>query len=127
MIRKLKKYKPTRFMLKSSHYDSEAADIVVAFIEQLKHTKGEFYKQPFELIDWQEQIIRDVFGVLKPDGYRQFNTVYIEVPKNVERASWRRQSPCICSALTASSGLRYMAAPPTGIRPPLCLTSPAIW
>ena len=81
MIRKLKKYKPTRFMLKGNHYDKEAADIVVAFIEQLKHTKGEFYKQPFELIDWQEQIIRDVFGVLKPDGYRQFNTVYIEVPK----------------------------------------------
>ena len=81
MMRKLKKYKPTRFMAKSSHYDKEAADIVVGFIEQLQHTKGEFYKQPFELIDWQEQIVRDVFGILKPDGYRQFNTAYIEVPK----------------------------------------------
>ena len=68
-------------MTETSHYDEDAADFVVAFIEQLRHTKGEFYDQPFELIDWQEQIIRDVFGVLKPDGYRQFNTVYIEVPK----------------------------------------------
>lgn len=81
MIRKLKDYEPTKFMAKDSHYDENAADFVVAFIEQLRHTKGEFYNQPFELIDWQERIIRDVFGVLKPDGYRQFNTVYIEVPK----------------------------------------------
>ena len=80
-MRRLKNYKPTRFMAKDSHYDKDAADYVVAFIEQLKHTKGEFYKQPFDLIDWQEQIIRDVFGILKPDGYRQFNTVYVEVPK----------------------------------------------
>ena len=36
---------------------------------------------PFELIDWQEQIIRDLFGTLKPNGYRQFNTAYIEIPK----------------------------------------------
>lgn len=80
-IRKLKKYKPTRFMAETSHYDKKEADLVVGFFEQLKHTKGEFYKQPFELIDWQEQIIRDVFGILKPDGYRQFNTVYVEIPK----------------------------------------------
>ena len=69
-MRKLKKYKPTKFMAPTSHYDKDEADFVVAFIEQLKHTKGEFYKQPFELIDWQERIIRDVFGILKPDGYR---------------------------------------------------------
>jgi hypothetical protein len=31
----------------------------------------------FELIDWQERIIRDLFGVLKPNGYRQFNTAYV--------------------------------------------------
>lgn len=34
-----------------------------------------------ELIDWQERIIRDIFGILKPNGYRQFNTAYIEIPK----------------------------------------------
>ncbi|MCX4373436.1 MAG: terminase large subunit, partial [Dysosmobacter sp.] len=44
-------------------------------------TKGTWAGKPFELIDWQEQIIRDVFGILKPNGYRQFNTAYIEIPK----------------------------------------------
>ena len=51
------------------------------FIESLCHTKGTWARKPFELIDWQEQIIRDIFGVIKPNGYRQFNTAYIEIPK----------------------------------------------
>ncbi len=80
-MRKLKKYKPTRFMAKTSHYDKDAADYAVMFIESLCHTKGTWAGKPFELIDWQEQIIRDLFGVLKPNGYRQFNTAYIEIPK----------------------------------------------
>lgn len=32
-------------------------------------------------MDWQEEIIRDLFGILKPNGYRQFNTAYIEISK----------------------------------------------
>jgi len=68
-------------MAKGSHYCKEEADFAVAFIENLKHTKGTWYDEPFELIDWQEQIIRDIFGTLKSNGYRQFNTAYIEIPK----------------------------------------------
>ena len=68
-------------MAKGSHYDKDAADFAVSFIEQLCHTKGTWAGKKFELIDWQEQIIRDVFGTLKANGYRQFNTAYIEVPK----------------------------------------------
>lgn len=68
-------------MAKGSHYDKDAADFAVSFIEELCHTKGTWAGKKFELIDWQEQIIRDVFGTLKPNGYRQFNTAYIEVPK----------------------------------------------
>ena len=68
-------------MEKTSHYDTDAADYAVMFIESLCHTKGTWARKPFELIDWQEQIIRDIFGVLKPNGYRQFNTAYIEIPK----------------------------------------------
>lgn len=80
-LRKLKKYKPTKFKAKTSVYDKDAADFAVMFIESLCHTKGTWAGKPFELIDWQEQIIRDIFGTLKPNGYRQFNTAYIEIPK----------------------------------------------
>ena len=80
-MRKLKNYKPTKFKAKDSYYDKEYADFAVAFIESLCHTKGTWAGKPFELMDWQEQIIRDMFGILKPNGYRQFNTAYIEIPK----------------------------------------------
>ena len=80
-MRKLKKYKSTKFKAKTSTYNKELADYAVAFIESLCHTKGTWAGHPFELIDWQEQIIRDLFGTIKPNGYRQFNTAYIEIPK----------------------------------------------
>nr|DAV84784.1 MAG TPA: Terminase large subunit [Caudoviricetes sp.] len=81
ILRKLKNYKPTKFKAKGSYYDKEYADFAVAFIESLCHTKGTWAGKPFELMDWQEQIIRDLFGILKSNGYRQFNTAYIEIPK----------------------------------------------
>lgn len=80
-MKKLKKYRPTKFKARSSHYDQELADRAVTFIENLPHTKGIWAGKKFELIAWQEQIVRDVFGIVKPNGYRQFTTAYIEIPK----------------------------------------------
>ena len=85
-IRKLKKYTPTPFMAKGSHYDKALADYAVSFIQCLCHTKGTWAGKPFELIDWQERIIRDLFGVVKENGYRQFNTAYIEIPKKMGKS-----------------------------------------
>lgn len=64
-----------------SKYSRLHADSAVCFVNCLKHTKGQWYGEPFKLIDWQEQIMRDIFGILKPNGYRQFNTAYIEIAK----------------------------------------------
>ena len=85
-MRKLKGYKPTPFMAPTSHYDKGAADYAVSFINCLSHTKGKWYGKPFELIDWQERIIRDLFGTIKENGYRQFNTAYIEIPKKMGKS-----------------------------------------
>ena len=73
-------------MSADSKYDKDAADFAVMFIEQLCHTKGMWAGKPFDLIDWQEQIIRDLFGILKPNGYRQFNMAYIEIPKKMGKS-----------------------------------------
>jgi len=80
-MRKLKRYVPTKFKDKNSHYDKKLADHAVNFIQCLCHTKGIWAGENFELIDWQEQIIRDLFGTIKPNGYRQFNMAYVEIPK----------------------------------------------
>ena len=57
------------------------ADRAVAFINSLKHTKGVWYGKNFELLPWQDKIVIDIFGTLKPNGYRQYNTAYVEIPK----------------------------------------------
>ena len=44
-----------------------AADRAVLFINQLKHTKGEWSGKAFDLLSWQEQIVREIFGTLKVD------------------------------------------------------------
>ena len=83
---KLKGYKPTRFMLETSHYDKKKADRAVTFIENLCHTKGKWAGTRFWLLPWQEQLIRDIFGIVKPDGNRQFRTAFVEICKKVGKS-----------------------------------------
>ena len=77
----LKDYTPTTFMLPTSHYDKVKADRAVNFIQMLPHTKGRWAGKRFWLLPWQERIIRDLFGIVKEDGTRQFRTAYVEIPK----------------------------------------------
>lgn len=61
------------------HNKQRALD-VIEFIQMLHHT-GDFYGQPFLLLDWQHQVIWDVYGTVKDDGYRQYQYAYLEIPK----------------------------------------------
>lgn len=54
---KLKDYKPSLFMLPTSHYDAAKADRAVTFIENLRHTKSilsilvyTFFSRMFDLM-----------------------------------------------------------------------------
>lgn len=62
-------------------FDERKADYAVKFFECLKHTKGKFHGQPFALLDWERRIVRDVYGTLRADGFRQYQKIYVEVPK----------------------------------------------
>ena len=83
---KLKNYKPSQFMLPTSRYDKKKADRAVTFIENLCHTKGKWAGTPFWLLPWQEQLIRDIFGIVKADGNRQFRTAFVEICKKVGKS-----------------------------------------
>ena len=41
-------------------FDKDKADYAVNFINCLKHTKGKWRGVPFELLPWQDEIIRTV-------------------------------------------------------------------
>lgn len=64
----------------------DPAERAVRFINKLRHTKGEWKGQPFNLRREQEKIVRDIFGTLRPDGARQYRTVYIEIPRKNGKA-----------------------------------------
>lgn len=53
---------------------------VIEFIQMLKHT-GDFFGKPFVLLPWQTEVISDVYGTVREDGKRQYETAYLEIPK----------------------------------------------
>jgi phage terminase large subunit-like protein len=61
--------------------DHESALIAIDFIQSLKLSTDPFYGQPFQLLDWQYETLYDVYGTKKPDGRRQYQFVYLEIPK----------------------------------------------
>lgn len=62
-------------------FDEQKAHRAERFFANLRHTKGEFRGKPFDLLDWQARIVRDVFGTVNEDGQRVIRYVYLEVPK----------------------------------------------
>jgi len=68
---------------------AKAAQKAVDFFRRyLVHVDGRWAGQPFVLADWQERIVRDVFGTLRPDGTRRYRRVYIEVPRKSGKSTF---------------------------------------
>jgi phage terminase large subunit-like protein len=67
-------------------FNQAKADHVIKFFKNLKHTKGRWKGVSFTLMDWQEKALRDIFGNVRDNGYRQYNTAYIEIPKKMGKS-----------------------------------------
>ena len=115
---KLKNYTPTKFMLPTSHYDEEKADRAVRFIENLRHTKGKWAGKRFWLLPWQEQIVRDVFGIVDENGNRQFRTAVVEIGKKNGKSELALPLLCICFLPTTNPLPKSTVLPLTGSRHP---------
>lgn len=81
------------------HFDRQAAEYAVRFFGFLKHSKGEWAGQPFELAPWQQFVIWSLFGWKREDGLRRFRSAFIEVPRKNGK-----------STLLAGIGLYLMTA-----------------
>lgn len=63
-------------------FDQTKYERVIKFFTHLKHGIGEWHGVPFQLMDWQDQdIIKPLFGTVNPNGYRQYRTAFVEIPK----------------------------------------------
>jgi phage terminase large subunit-like protein len=65
------------------YFDAPAAARVKDFFSRfLRHSKGKWARQPFELMDWQyNDVLGPIFGWKRPDGKRRFKWAYVEIPK----------------------------------------------
>src|SRR5690625_3248643 len=66
--------------------DKKRALEPIEFIQMLKAV-DDFHGQPFLLLDWQHEIIWDVYGTVNDEGYRQYRYAYLEVPKKNGKTS----------------------------------------
>lgn len=55
-------------------------DRAITFLNRLTHT-GDFAGKPFELRPWQSEIVRQLFGTLKPDGSRRYRKAFLALPR----------------------------------------------
>ena len=124
---KLKDYKPSRFMLPTCHYDAAKADRAVTFIENLRHTKGKWAGKRFWLLPWQEQIIRDVFGIVDEKGTVSFARLMSKSVRRTASLSLPLRWPCICFLPIMSHLPKSMVRRLTASRHPLFLMLPTRW
>lgn len=61
-------------------HDKNRALDVIQFIQMLKLV-DDFYGQPFILLDWQYQVLWDVYGTITDHNTRQYRYAYLEIPK----------------------------------------------
>lgn len=80
-------------------FDEGAADVALNFFGFLKHSKGEWSGEAFQLEAWQQFIAGNLFGWMRGDGLRRFRTAYIEVARKNGKSSF-----------AAGSGLKMFCA-----------------
>jgi phage terminase large subunit-like protein len=70
-------------------YDAEAAEKAVQFFPRvLKFTTGLRAGEPFQLEQWQADVVRTMFGWKRPDGSRRYRQVAIFVPRKNGKSTW---------------------------------------
>jgi phage terminase large subunit-like protein len=74
-------------------FDAEKADKPIRFIERyLKHWEGRFAGTPFILLEWEKDIIRNLFGwVDRETGCRRFQELYLLTAKGSGK------TPCLAA------------------------------
>jgi phage terminase large subunit-like protein len=63
------------------------ADRAVRFVKKLRLHEGRFAGKPFPLADWQERLIRRIYGPVNELGQRQVRTAFVMVPRGSGKSS----------------------------------------
>ena len=77
------------------------------FINNLKHTKGVWHGSSTFYLG-KIKIIRDIFGTVKEDGYRKYNTAYVEIPKKNGKSELAAAIAYILPVVMENGVLKFM-------------------
>ena len=110
-------------------FDLAAAERVRALLPPfLRHSKGQWAGQPFELLDWQwRDVVAPLFGWKRTDGTRRFRRGYIEVPKKNGKSTLFAGLSLYTLTCDSEPGPRFTAPPSTATRPRSCSTRRPTW
>lgn len=81
VIRRIPGYDPYRDAGDCVFDPERAQNAVDFFRECLTHVKGTMAGEPFLLEQWQQAVLGNIFGWIKPDGTRRYREVFIYVPR----------------------------------------------
>ncbi|MBQ3599938.1 MAG: hypothetical protein II992_01890 [Lachnospiraceae bacterium] len=62
-------------------YDEQRAKRAIDFVKLLRNTQGEYAKHPFNLMPFQEKMIKDIFGTVNEEGFREIREAFIFLPR----------------------------------------------
>lgn len=78
---KIPGYDPEKTAGDCEYIPAKADHISDYFLSELVFIEGGKAGQPFRLEDWQESIIKNLYGWYRPDGTRRYRTAFIFVPR----------------------------------------------
>lgn len=65
---------------------------------------GPLQDQPFRMLAWQWLVMWQLFGTLRDDGFRQYQHVYIQIPKKNIKSQWMACLALLCLAGDGEKG-----------------------
>jgi len=95
------------------YYSEEKATRAFSFISALRHTKGEFAGQRFNIQPFQEFFIKVLFGWQKKTGGRRFRKAYLEIARKNGKTELAAAIAVYCFLLDNETGAEVYTAATT--------------
>jgi phage terminase large subunit-like protein len=95
------------------YYSEEKATRAFSFISALRHTKGEFAGQSFNIQPFQEFFIKVLFGWQKKTGGRRFRKAYLEIARKNGKTELAAAIAVYCFLLDNETGAEVYTAATT--------------
>jgi phage terminase large subunit-like protein len=68
--------------------DQARIDKALQFIGGMRHAKGRWAGHRFGLLEWELELIHEIFGTIDDRGRRRYRTVYVELPRKNGKSSF---------------------------------------